>query len=477
MRKIIRRDPVKPSELIHSMNETYRDYLSDESGLVGHAESISFPESEGDILLVLEECAKNGTPMTVQGGLTGIVGAGVPEGGHILNLSRMNRIGRFEAGPEGRRFLTAEPGVTLMDLDTAVRKLRHSEALFWPPDPTEPSATLGGIVASGAQGISTGLYGPTERYIDSLRVLDFGGRVLTVEGGSEGYFGSEGMYGVVTDVRLLLSPKPAAEWGIGFFFPGPEDSFSFAERLKSMMPVPGEGDGGIAVAEYFDRGTIDLIQKNKAFMSSIKTLPDIPGDVTAMVYTEIHGPDEGFVAEIAEQLMEIAVECDSDPDRAWAVSGEGEIEKVRAFRHAAPESINLVLEERRREHPGILKSASDMTLPGEDFGLFYRRREKEIRDAGLEALFFGHITDNHLHINLLPRDPEEYERGQELLQRWAVESIASRGAAVTEHGVGKLKKKLLTNCLAVEEREKIAEKRREFDPAGRWNPGNGINPD
>ena len=79
-------------ELIHPMDETFQDYLIDESKMTGSAESISFPQSEAEIAQILRVMRENGTPVTIQGGKTGVVGSAVPLGGHIMNLSRMKKV-------------------------------------------------------------------------------------------------------------------------------------------------------------------------------------------------------------------------------------------------------------------------------------------------------------------------------------------------------------------------------------------------
>ena len=62
--------------------------------------------------------------------------------------------------------------------------------------------------------------------------------------------------------------------------------------------------------------------------------------------------------------MELAAEYGSDPDAAWAVSGSGEVEKLHAFRHAAPETCNLFIEEARQKDPRITKLGTDMQTKG-----------------------------------------------------------------------------------------------------------------
>ena len=138
--------------------------------------------------------------MTVQGGRTGITAGAVPDGGHVLNLSRMNKITglRYDPVPD-RFFLSVQPGVALSDLRRALAKqgIRYRRlatrrdrgarrfsvpkvSFFFPPDPTESTATIGGMIACNASGARTFKYGPTRKYIEGLRVALADGSTVTL---------------------------------------------------------------------------------------------------------------------------------------------------------------------------------------------------------------------------------------------------------------------------------------------------------
>ena len=142
------------AEIVCQMSEKYEEYLIDESKYKGYADSISFPESEEEIVTILEKMKDEQTPVTIQGAKTGITGAGIPMGGHILNLSHMNKVIEHSTADDGTGRIVVEPGINLMELQKEIAARFRKEHLFWPPDPTETSASIGGIVASGAQGIS-----------------------------------------------------------------------------------------------------------------------------------------------------------------------------------------------------------------------------------------------------------------------------------------------------------------------------------
>ncbi len=115
--------------------------------------------------------------MTVQGARTGIVGGAVPEGGHILNLSRMKNIGevrRDEASGEYR--LTVQPGALLSEVRDAI----DPHGVFLPPDPTETSASIGGMVACNASGALSFHYGPTRAWVSALRLVTSDGDALSI---------------------------------------------------------------------------------------------------------------------------------------------------------------------------------------------------------------------------------------------------------------------------------------------------------
>ena len=102
-------------QLIVPFSDIYTAYLRDESRTVGQAESISFPRSEEDVRSVLQTLHTSGTPVTVQGARTGLAAAAVPNGGHIMNLSGMDRVLSLRED-SGRFYLTAQPGVLLLNL-------------------------------------------------------------------------------------------------------------------------------------------------------------------------------------------------------------------------------------------------------------------------------------------------------------------------------------------------------------------------
>ncbi len=468
-------------QVMHELDERYQTYLCDESRLLGAAESVSFPEREDEIVAVIAEMRRERVSVTVQGGRTGLAGSAVPLRGHVMNLSRMNRAEAPQRRKDGTWVMTVEPGTTLMDLRRAIEGAKVEAPLFWPPDPTETTATVGGVVSCNARGLTAMRYGSTRDHVEALRLVSADGAAKAVVRG-EGAFqpdcglgaldlavGGEGMFGVITALTLRLVPKPPEMWGICFFFGGRQSLCAFADRLASVPPHAG---ASLAAMEYLDRRAITMVEERKTTVTSIQGLPAVDPAALAMVYVELHGDDEEAVAELATSLMEIAVEAGADPDRAWAVSGEAEVERLRAFRHAAAEAANLLIERARRSDPSIVKLSTDMSLPGLPFSAALDLYESGLAREELDACVFGHLRENRLNVNLLPRDADEYLRGRRLIAEWAAQVIALGGQPVNEHGVGKLKKDLVAEGSAGTRWRELRRCKTALDPEEFWNPGN-----
>ena len=157
---------------ILDVTDDHADYLHDESRRVGRAEKIAFPRSTEDVREALQSAVENGWPVTVQGGRTGITGGCVPDGGLILNLSRMSAVGEIEGD-----CVSIQPGALLADIREAIQ----GSGLFFPSDLTETTASIGGMVANNASGARSYKYGSVRQWIHALEVILPEGDTVRVE--------------------------------------------------------------------------------------------------------------------------------------------------------------------------------------------------------------------------------------------------------------------------------------------------------
>ena len=473
------------SQLIHPMDETYHEYLKDESKMRGAADSISFPESESEIGNILQVMRQNRMPVTIQGGKTGVVGSAVPSRGHIMNLSHMTKVKSFFIAEEGEAFLKVEPGITLIELRKAIDRLETPKAFFWPPDPSESTATVGGIASTDAKGMCSHLYGKSASYILGIRIMNAEGSirdlkrgqdVIVINGESKDlldvYLGGEGMYGVITELTLRLIPKPREIWGIGFFFEDREDGMSFSDQLNATsFEVQG---AKIAAIEYLDHTIINALEMHKNNMTRVKHIPDVATHISAMVYVEIHGDQEEAIEEIAAAIMVIGSSFNGDSDQTWAFSGEPEIDKMRNFLHAAAETAGLHIEKVRSEDPRITKLGIDISIELDGLKTLVSRIEKTLQEENLKAGYLGHMSSGRLHIDILPGSYGEFVKGKALLETWAERFPASIGNAITSYGIGKLKKSIFLKTVSKAYIENIIQLKKQLDKNSLWNPGNMI---
>ncbi len=508
------------SVLISDVEERHLDYLQDESRMRGCAQKIAFPRNADEVRQVLDFSRKNRMPVTVQGARTGIAGAAVPAEGLILNMSKMDRITGLRQ--EGEHFfLEVEPGVLLNDLkeglaskrfDTegwtdgskeALGNLQKGDIFRFLPDPTETTASIGGMFGCNAKGLSGYRYGRMSDYTEQITFVNADGhewriprgRFLAEEAGCllpDGFLlpglpekppypltmtrgedlidliaGSEGMLGVVTSLELRLEKEPAECWGILFFFEEQKEAARFAGQL-----VQETAEAWVTAAEFFDRAALDVVEQMKGRMTSLKGIPDIPSGRNAAVYMELEAENGEAAEGLLFDLLERFGECGGSEEDTWAASGLREMEKFRLLRHAVPEGINNRVDEIRRELPGFVKMGADFGGAGSNLEQIVERCSKDAAEACVRAVIFGHALDLHLHVNLLPGTEDEKKRADALMNRWADETAAAGGSLAEENGIGKVKAGLVCSRLPAEVLEAMRTAKNHFDRDGLLNRGN-----
>lgn len=517
-----------------AVEKDYADFLRDESRLVGRADTLSFPETEAEIREVLAGAQADGLPVTVQGARTGITGGAVPARGHVLNLSRMTRFRGVAADPAGGYRVTVEPGLPLKELNAFLRDpvcntvgwaaeavaaltaLRRDRPQMFTPDPTETTASLGGMVACNASGARSFRYGATRGHVAACRLVLADGDVLALRrdvqratGGSfelatkggrrlsgrvpsyrpppvksaAGYYaaddmdlldlfiGSEGTLGIFSELELVLRPLPPAIWGVVAFFPAEEAAIRFVRRVRG----DGAAEGGVlrpAAMEFFDHHALDLLRRRQAGPTAIAEIPELPPAFHTAVFLEYHGDSDDQVGDAVTAMAGGMVEAGGREDDTWIATDSREIERLHLFRHAVPETVNGLIDERRKTHPGLIKLGTDMAVPDDCLAEVLRLYHESLAAAGLEYVMFGHIGNNHLHVNILPRRPEEYEQGRALYLQWADRVVGMGGTVSAEHGIGKIKTALLRRMFGDAAIAEMRALRDLFDPGRRLNPGN-----
>jgi D-lactate dehydrogenase (cytochrome) len=523
---------MQPDFISTNVAAEHPDFLRDESRRSGTADALAQPRTEAELRVALALAREHGWAVTVQGGRTGIAGGAVPEGGLLINLGRMNRVlGLRQAG--GGFVVVAQPGVVLQDLRrmlharefaaadwsaeslAALAALRAAPPQVFPPDPTETTATLGGMAACNASGACTFRYGATRRHIAGLRLMLPDGDVLALQRGAAraqgrafaletqahrrlagrlpdyrlpqvknaaGFFaadgmdlvdlfiGAEGTLGILTELDLQLRPAPVARWGLLTFFPGQAAAVRFVQAARAA------GDAQLVALEFFDARALALLRRERARMAALGALPELPAHFHTAVYAELHADGEEAAAESAAALAALLTASGGSEEACWLATTEHDMEKFKAFRHALPEAVNRLIDERRKTEPTLTKLGTDMAVPDAHLSPILERYERDLAAAGLDYVIFGHIGNNHLHVNILPASKADYQRGRELYLAWARDVVGWGGTVAAEHGIGKLKAPLLEVMFGAAGIAEMRAVKRVFDPAGRLSPGNLFAP-
>ena len=279
------------------------------------------------------------------------------------------------------------------------------------------------------------------------------------------YLGACGTLGVITELEIALQPAPAVVWGVSCFFDSEDKAVSFTDSVRPVLSPA-------AAIEYFDAGALDILRRQREQSTAFSSLPALDKEAKVCVYVELDCDDEAQAIEELYHLGWVLELAGGRVDATWVARTEGERECQRSFRHAVPESVNMLIDERRRTDPTITKLGSDMSVPNArlaDVVALYRRT---LADSGLESAAWGHIGNNHLHVNILPRDAQDYRAGGELFARWAAEVTAMGGAVSAEHGVGKIKAGFLETMYGHEAMVESARLKLQLDPAGQLGRGN-----
>jgi len=513
-------DPVRvDSEPL--INARFVSYLSDESGFgPGKASVLLIPNSEFQVAQFLKEMNEKRMPVTVSGGRTGIVAGAVPEGGALLSLDNMNQITAITWDEQRKEWrLTCQPGIRLRDLQQKIatkslgrsdhepewkdlsRFLNDSCQYFYPPDPTEDTASLGGTVATDASGARTFLYGRTREHVRAIRVVLPNGEALELRRGEHatdssnmirlrhldgtatdipmpsyerpnvkcatGYYskknmdlldlfiGSEGTLGVITSVEISLKKKPQTVMFLAFFS-SIDDAVAFVIQLRSIARTNDKLS--VHSLEYLDSNSLRLLHEiNEDRKLGMK----LPEGKAAAILSEFESKEiEEGIGVIVEHLHT----HHSAADETISAMDERDKERLRTLRHAIPEGINRIIVKRKKEIPGLHKLGTDTAVPDERLTDIMNVYGNRLDESKLEHYIIGHIAENHLHVNILPRSLAELEIGVELVHLLAEDAVKMGGVVSAEHGIGKMKRGFMRIMFQESEIEAMMSTKRAIDP-------------
>jgi FAD/FMN-containing dehydrogenase len=458
-------------------------YLRDASNFSGgNAEEIIIPETSDELVTFLINETR---PVTIAGAGTGLTASRIPSEGVIVSLERMNNIKLEEDG-----CIRVGPAVTLNELQGFL----VSKNWFYPPNPTETWASLGGTVATNASGSRSYKYGVTRDYVEEIELVLVDGRKTIVKRGlktteplklldgsqiffpeisyqspqcknAAGYFvhpgmdwldlfiGSDGTLGIFTEIVMRLIPCPADFVSGVLFF---EDETSCWKLIPKIKAFKGRKIAPCSL-EYFDHNTLEKLKSKHQ---------NIPHHSRAALFFEQDVAQLKDYDLVMENWYAFLSEENIMLDDSWFAQGAKDIQKFHDFRHDIPIIIN---EENSRA--GRVKLGTDMAVADDHFIPMMEFYKKALGNNGLDYVMFGHLGDNHLHINILP-DASQREYAQQVYDQIVDQILEWRGTVSAEHGVGKLKKKYFAKMVGAKGLSDLKKIKNCLDPDNRLGIGN-----
>lgn len=384
--------------------------------LVGSAEAIIFARSTEEVSAILKFANENRIPITPRGAGTNLVGSTIPvDGGIILDLSLMNRVLELD---RDTMTATVEPGVLLRDFQQLVEK----QGLFYPPDPGEKAASIGGNISTNAGGMRAVKYGVTRDYVRGLEVVLANGTVLSVGGkqvkDASGLslknllIGSEGTLAVITKCILKLVPKPEASVSVLVPYRNLEAGIG---GVLSIL----RADANPTAVEFMER---KVVQLGEDFSKVTYPCPQA-GSYILLTFDGRRNEVKANVERVrglasAEGALDYIVL--SDPARAaeiWMLRG-ALVKAVEAVSEQEP--VDIVVP--------ISKTA--------EFIQFIHGLEEA---SGMRMIGFGHAGDGNIHLCVLrgDRDGEIWHRELRANMEQAYGKAYELGGVTSgEHGIG-----------------------------------------
>lgn len=416
--------------------------------------AIALPGTVDEVQAVMAWAHANDIAVVPSGGRTGLSGGAVAANGElVLSLERMNKVIDFDRVD---RLMTVQAGMALEALHNAAAE----HGLIYPVDfAARGSCSIGGNIATNAGGIRVIRYGNTREWIAGLTVVTASGELLQLNRGlvknSSGYdlrqlmIASEGTLGVIVEATVKLTDPPPPTNVMLLALPSfdvlMEVFAAFRQRLQ------------LEAFEFFT----DLAIKHTTAHGASNPFAEV---YPYYVVTEYAAGDEASEAA-AMAAFEFCAE------QGWVLDGV-----ISASVEQAQQLWRL------RE--GITEAVARYTPYKNDVAVrisrmpaFLARCQELIGGAypHFEVVWFGHIGDGNLHINVLK--PEGMGQDEFVAQCEQVTKLLAQvltefdGSISAEHGIGLVKKPYLGSTRGPAEIAMMQAVKRALDPKGLLNPG------
>jgi FAD/FMN-containing dehydrogenase len=424
----------------------------------GETPFLALPKTTADVAAVVGICGEAGTPITTQGGNTGLVGGQIPQGEVLLSTERMRAIRESDTFDD---VLVAEAGVTLAAVHEAAANLRRRFPLGLA---SEGSATIGGVVSTNAGGTQVLRYGMTRNLVLGLEAVLPNGEVWNglkrLRKDNTGYdlkqllIGAEGTLGVVTAAALKLYPVMASRAVAVIGVADPETA------LKLLVRAKDETGGAVEAFELMGRLGVEFALKNIA-----GTRDPLAQAHPWYVLAEFSSGEPGSAEGSMERFLASGLE-DGLIDDAVVAQTDAQAKALWAIRENQSPA----------QKPEGATWKHDVSVPVSQVAAFLREADAAMRAfaPGCRIAAFGHMGDGNIHYDVLRGDgaPDApHAARRDAGSRIVHDIVASLGGSISaEHGLGSMKTEEARRYKSPVEIEALTAIRKALDPKRIMNP-------
>lgn len=417
--------------------------------------AIVFPAAIEQVQAVVQYANAHQLALVPSGGRTGLSGGAVAMNGEIVvAFDKMNKILSFD--PVDRQ-VVCQPGVVTEQL----QNFAEEQSLFYPVDfASSGSSQLGGNVATNAGGIKVIKYGLTRDWVMGMKVVTGSGQLLDLNKGliknATGYdlrhlfIGSEGTLGFIVEVTLKLATPPSDPTVMVLALETMEAAMQVLQTFQSRLPL--------MAFEFFSEKALHHVVAEKALQRPCDTI----GEFYALI--EFENSSE----QVLDQAMAAFEYC---VEQGWALDGAISQNSTQA------RDLWRLREDISETIARFTPYKNDISVKVSQVPAFLHEVDAIVTEQypDFEVIWFGHIGDGNLHLNILK--PEALAKAVffEQCAQVSVDIFACvqryGGSISAEHGVGLLKKPFLSYSRDKAEIDFMAAIKRVFDPKGVMNPG------
>ena len=445
--RVVRKEDIK-EELHHDEMPEYGIYTPDLFIEAVNKEEVS---------AVMRYAYQNNIPVTARGAGTGLAGGATCKyGGILLSLMKMNKI--LEVDQENLT-ITAEPGALLTEVSDAAK----AAGLFYPPDPGERTASIGGTVITNAGGMRAVRYGVTRDYVRAIEAVLPDGEIVNfssnVVKNTTGYdikdlvIGSEGTLCILTQVTLRLIPAPKFTWSIVVPHDEIEPCIETVPKLLQMSFVP-------TAIEFLETELLDIVERhlNKAF-------PDHSAKAYLIVMF-----DGASREEIEQMTNEAAAVCVAAGAKDVLICNSEE-------RSASVWSVRAAVLEGMKAD-SVSQEECDVVVPRARIADYVKMAKIIGKKYGIRVITVGHAGDGNIHTELLRdehlTDEQWKSNTLDCLKELYNLSKQLGGQLSGEHGIGSGRLEFLEDFIGNRMYRLFQSVKLAFDEKNILNPGKVV---